>query len=177
MGFQISAVTDPDDLDDRVVREVMALVVDLVSAGAALGWVDPPSTEEVRALLLSVADDIETGDAALCLATSDGEVVGFGYWRRYLRPTHQPHADLEKVAVRADLHRQGLGRSLTAALVDRARRDEVEQLTLDLRADNEAALSLYRSLGFREYGRLPDFVAVGDRRFDKVFCVLDLREP
>jgi hypothetical protein len=31
-------------------------------------------------------------------------------------------------------------------------------------------------LGFREYGRLPDFVAVGARRYDKVFCVLDLRE-
>jgi ribosomal protein S18 acetylase RimI-like enzyme len=176
MGFQISAVTDPDDLDDRVVREVMALVVDLVAAGAALGWVDPPSTDEVRALLMSVAEDVELGDAALCLATSDGEVVGFGYWRRYLRPTHQTNADLEKVAVRADLHRQGLGRSLATALIDLARREEIEQLTLDLRADNEAALSLYRSLGFREYGRLTDFVAVGDRRYDKILCVLDLRQ-
>ena len=37
MGLEISAVTGPDDLDDRIVREVMALVVDLVAAGAALG--------------------------------------------------------------------------------------------------------------------------------------------
>jgi ribosomal protein S18 acetylase RimI-like enzyme len=176
VGLEISAVAGPDDVDDRVVREVMALVVDLVAAGAALGWVDPPSTEEVRALLLSVADDVETGDAALFLASLDGTVVGFGYWRRYLRATHQPHADLEKLAVRADLHRRGLGRWLTTALVEQARRENIEQLTLDLRADNESALALYLSLGFQEYGRLPGFVAVGAERYDKVFCVLDLRE-
>jgi ribosomal protein S18 acetylase RimI-like enzyme len=176
VGLEIAPVAGPDDIDDRVVHEVMALVVDLVAAGAALGWVDPPSTDEVGTLLLSVADDVETGDAALFLARLDGAVVGFGYWRRYLRPTHQPHADLEKVAVRADLHRRGLGRWLTTALVDQARRDHIEQLTIDLRADNTSAMALYRSLGFREYGRLPDFVAVGARRYDKVFCVLDLRE-
>ena len=172
---EISAVAGPGDVDDRVVREVMALVVDLVTSGAALGWVDPPSTEEVRVLLVSVAEDVESGDAALLLARVDDAVVGFGYWRRYLRPTHRPHADLEKVAVRADHQRRGLGRWLTTALVDQARRHQIEQLTLDLRADNTAAISLYGSLGFREYGRLPGFVAVGRRRYDKVLCVLDLR--
>ncbi|MFE2308907.1 hypothetical protein ACFXA9_22865, partial [Streptomyces sp. NPDC059411] len=37
------------------------------------------------------------------------------------------------------------------------------------------ALGIYASLGFTEYGRLPDFVAVGERRYDKVFCMLDFR--
>jgi ribosomal protein S18 acetylase RimI-like enzyme len=172
----ISSVAGPDDLDDRAVREVMALVVDLVASGAALGWVDPPSTDEVRALLIGLAEDVETGDAALVLARVDEVVVGFGYWRRYQRPTHRPHADLERVAVRADQQRRGLGRWLTTALVHQARVEEIEQLTLDLRADNTAAISLYGSLGFREYGRLPGFVAVGGRRYDKVLCVLDLRD-
>jgi hypothetical protein len=31
-------------------------------------------------------------------------------------------------------------------------------------------------LGFSEYGRLPDFVAVGTCRFDKVFYMLDFRQ-
>lgn len=56
-----------------------------------------------------------------------------------------------------------------------ARAAGIEVLTLDARGDNNAALGLYASLGFTEYGRLPDFVAVGDRRYDKVFCMLDLR--
>ncbi|MEU0063801.1 GNAT family N-acetyltransferase, partial [Streptomyces albidoflavus] len=66
--------------------------------------------------------------------------------------------------------------ALTAALVADAREAGVEVLTLDARGDNEGALRLYRSLGFTEYGRLPGFVAVGERRYDKVFCMLDLRE-
>jgi ribosomal protein S18 acetylase RimI-like enzyme len=48
-------------------------------------------------------------------------------------------------------------------------------LTLDTRGDDDRALTLYRSLGFSEYGRLTDFVAVGERRYDKVFYALDLR--
>ncbi|WP_413752165.1 hypothetical protein [Streptomyces sp. R-74717] len=40
---------------------------------------------------------------------------------------------------------------------------------------NSRALRLYESLGFREYGRLPAFVAVGTLRFDKGFCMLGLR--
>lgn len=172
---EVVAVTGPADLDDRVVREVMALVVDLVAAGAALGWVDPPSTEEIRVLLSSVAEEVETGEAALVLARVDGSVVGFGYWRRYLRPTYRVHADLERVAVRADQHRRGIGHRLTRALIEQARREEIEQLTLDMRADNTAAIVLYGSLGFREYGRLPEFVAVLDQRYDRILCVLDLR--
>jgi len=46
---------------------------------------------------------------------------------------------------------------------------------LDARGDNARALGLYRSLGFREYGRLPGFVAFGDKRYDKVFYMLDFR--
>jgi ribosomal protein S18 acetylase RimI-like enzyme len=77
--------------------------------------------------------------------------------------------------VAAAAHGHGIGRALTAALVADARAAGIEVLTLDARGDNVNALQLYRSLGFTEYGRLPDFVAVGDRRYDKVFCMLDLR--
>jgi ribosomal protein S18 acetylase RimI-like enzyme len=171
----LDVVTDPDQLDDRSIRDVMNLVADLVSAGAALGWIDPPSTAEIGELLRAVAGDVEFGDAALALARADGSVVGFGYWRRYARPTHHPHVDIERMAVRADQQRRGVGRALTTTLLVEAKTADVEQVTLDLRGDNAAALSLYESLGFRVYGRLTDFVAVGTKRYDKVLCVLDLR--
>jgi hypothetical protein len=51
----------------------------------------------------------------------------------------------------------------------------VETLTLDVRGNNHAAMALYESLGFEAYGRLPDFVAVGDERWDRVLYRLDLR--
>ncbi|NEA43009.1 GNAT family N-acetyltransferase [Streptomyces sp. SID11385] len=117
------------------------------------------------------------GDAALWAAYDGPRLLGLGWWRRYSRPTHRPHADLEKLAVDPAAAGRGLGRALTEALVSEARAAGIEVLTLDARGDNTRALSLYRSLGFTEYGRLPAFVAVGARRYDKVFCSYDLRTP
>jgi ribosomal protein S18 acetylase RimI-like enzyme len=107
---------------------------------------------------------------------SPGQLVGLGYWTRYERPTHRPHADVRRVAVAAHAQGRGVGRALTLALIASARAAGIEVLTLDARGDNAGALHLYRSLGFTEYGRLKDFVAVGHRRYDTVFCALDLRE-
>ncbi|WP_327158537.1 GNAT family N-acetyltransferase [Streptomyces tubercidicus] len=151
------------------------ILADLVSGGAPLGWADPPGRGEVAELVDRVLRAAHTGDGALRAAYSGRRLVGLGYWLRHARPTNRQHADLEKIAVAADAHGQGLGRSLTSALVEDARGAGIEVLTLDARADNTRALALYRSLGFREYGRLPDFVAMGGRRYDKVFYMLDFR--
>jgi ribosomal protein S18 acetylase RimI-like enzyme len=101
--------------------------------------------------------------------------VGLGYWRRYRRPTHRVNADLEKIAVDPSAQGRGVGRGLMTALIDAARAARIEVLTLDLRADNAPAIALYESLGFRRYGQLARFVAVGERRYDKLFYALDLR--
>jgi ribosomal protein S18 acetylase RimI-like enzyme len=152
-----------------------AILAELVSGGAALGWVEPPSRAEVARLLDHVVTAARAGDASLRAACLGRDMVGLGYWLRYSRPTHRPHPDLEKLAVAPAAHGRGIGRALTAALVADARAAGIEVLTLDARGDNANALRLYRSLGFVEYGRLPDFVAVGEQRYDKVFCMLDLR--
>ena len=49
----------------------------------------------------------------------------------------------------------GIGRALTEACVELAKQAGYLQLELEAVADNEAALALYRSVGFREYGRNP----------------------
>ncbi|MFJ1640738.1 MULTISPECIES: GNAT family N-acetyltransferase [unclassified Streptomyces] len=170
-------LTSDPGLEARFAESAQQILSHLVSGGAALGWVDPPSREEVAELLGHVLSAVRAGDAALRAAYLDRRLVGVGYWLRYARPTHRPHADLEKLAVDAGVHGRGIGRALAAALIADARKAGIEVLTLDARGDNTHALHLYRSLGFTEYGRLPDFVAVGERRYDKVFCMLDLRRP
>ncbi|MCF3962387.1 GNAT family N-acetyltransferase [Streptomyces fuscigenes] len=165
---------DPGEVD-RFAGDAHRILADLVAAGAALGWVEPPSRDEIAALVGRVVEAARTGDAALRGARLDGRLVGLGYWLRYARPTHRPNADVEKIAVAGTAQGQGVGRALTEALLADARSAGVEVLTLDARGDNAGALRLYRSLGFTEYGRLPGFVAVGPRRYDKVFLMRDLR--
>lgn len=173
--LDVAALTSDPELRARLVESAHQILADLVRGGAALGWVEPPSHDEVAELLKNVVAAVQAGDGALRAAYLDRRLVGLGYWLRYARPTHRPHADLEKIAVDAAAQGRGVGRALTAALIADARRAGVEVLTLDARGDNSDALRLYRSLGFTEYGRLPDFVAVGERRYDKVFCMLDFR--
>lgn len=144
-------------------------------SGAALGWVDPPSASDVAALLADVAADIESGDAALVKASSGPHLAGLGYWRRYARPTHRSHADVEKVAVDPSYQGRVVGRALVADLVTTAVEAGVEVLTLDVHGDNHRAVRLYEFLGFSRYGTLRNFVAVHDVRYDRVFMALDLR--
>ncbi len=166
--------SDPE-LEAGFAESAHQILAGLVSKGAALGWVEPPSRDEVAELLGNIVSAVQAGDAALRAAYLEGRLVGLGYWLRYARPTHRPHADLEKIAVDAAVHGRGVGRALAAALIADAREVGIEVLTLDARGDNANALHLYRSLGFTEYGRLPGFVAVGERRYDKVFYMLDFR--
>ncbi len=168
-------LTSDPELEVRFAESAHRILTELVSGGAALGWVEPPSRNEVAELLGHVVSAVQAGDAALRAAYLDRRLVGLGYWLRYGRPTHRPHADLEKIAVDAAAHGRGVGRALTAALIADAREAGIEVLTLDARGDNTNALHLYRSLGFTEYGRLPGFVAVGERRYDKVCYMLDFR--
>jgi ribosomal protein S18 acetylase RimI-like enzyme len=166
------AAADPD-----FVPRAHRILSTLIANGAALGWVDPPDVAEVAALLTEVIDAVSGGDAALRCAYLGTSLTGLGYWTRYARPTHRPHADLQKIAVAADAQGRGVGRALVGALIADARAARIEVLTLDCRADNANAQHLYREFGFTEYGRLENFVAFGARRYGKVFYQLDLRVP
>ncbi|MEV4538147.1 N-acetyltransferase [Asanoa sp. NPDC049518] len=195
MSVVLREVTDAAEVEALVPH--VYRIFQMVSRGAALGWAVPPGPDEVRELLTGVVEGAAGGEAALLVAFASGDdvpepagldplaarlddgstVAGLGYWRRYSRQTHRPHADLERVAV-AEAHQgRGIGRALTEGLVASARKAGIEVLTLDARGDNERALALYRTLGFNEYGRLVDFVAVGHLRYDKVFYAIDLRRP
>ncbi|MED1467018.1 GNAT family N-acetyltransferase [Bacillus salipaludis] len=157
------------------IERAAQLLQKLVLNGAAIGWVEPPSTDEVVSLLRELSVASERGDACLLSVWVGPDLAGLGYWRRYNRPTHRPNADIEKVAVDPRYQGRGLGRKLVSQLISEGIITGIEVLTLDFRGDNERAAKLYRSLGFTEYGRLPRFVAVGTMRYDKVLYAIDLR--
>jgi tRNA threonylcarbamoyl adenosine modification protein YeaZ/ribosomal-protein-alanine acetyltransferase len=59
---------------------------------------------------------------------------------------------LGNLAVAPEQRRRGVARALVEDLLDRAARDRIEQLTLEVRATNFAAQQLYRAFGFRLVG-------------------------
>lgn len=59
------------------------------------------------------------------------------------------------VSVAKEFWGLGIGRALTAACIECAKSAGYAQLELNVVADNKSAVSLYKSLGFTEYGRNP----------------------
>lgn len=158
------------------VDRLHALVVEMVGEGAALGWVDMPTRAEVGEMVADLIAASDDDDACLVLVEDGDEVLGFAYWTRRELETEQPHADIGRVGVSSRARGGGVGRRVLQCLVEEARTAGIEVLTLDVRGNNHAAMALYEHFGFQEYGRIPDFVAIGDERWDNVFYALDLRD-
>ncbi|TQS41481.1 GNAT family N-acetyltransferase [Cryptosporangium phraense] len=156
-------------LDERTAANLYSVVVGIVLGGGAIGWASPPTRAEFDEWLAEVVGAVRDGEAVAVLAGGvGGAVAGFGYWRRYARPTLRVNADVEKVFVAAADQGQGIGERLVSLLVESARQAGIETLTLDARGDNVGAVRLYERLGFTRYGHLPAFVAVGPYRYDQV---------
>lgn len=150
---------------------VHALVADVAAHGGAVGWLEVPGHDEVRSWL----DRVLRTDARFLLAVDAGRPVGCGYWQRHEGAVLRQNAHVSKVMTASWARGHGVARAVTAALVDDADAAGVEGLSLDCRGNNHAAIGLYTSLGFVVTGRRPDWIAVGQERFDQVLLHLDLR--
>ena len=75
-------------------------------------------------------------------------LIGIGCLWAILEEAH-----ITILAVHPHYQHQGLGRMLLIALLTAARGRSLERATLEVRASNSAALSLYQSLGFKTAGR------------------------
>jgi len=79
-------------------------------------------------------------------------IVGFaGLW------TMLDEAHITAIAVRKDYHRLGIGEGLLISIIEFANRLNANIVTLEVRASNLVAQSLYTKYGFRIVGRRPRY--------------------
>jgi len=90
------------------------------------------------------------------VAELDGDIVGFAG-----AAFGPDDSDVQTIAVRSDHQRQGLGRRLMRELIDEAVRRGSAHLFLEVRHDNEPAITLYRSLGFEQISVRKSYYAPG----------------
>ncbi|MEL7241135.1 MAG: ribosomal protein S18-alanine N-acetyltransferase [Cyanobacteria bacterium J06643_5] len=62
-------------------------------------------------------------------------------------------AHITILAIDAQYHRQGMGAALLYSLINTARKCNLERATLEVRASNQPAISLYEKFGFKTAGR------------------------
>ncbi|NUP01973.1 MAG: GNAT family N-acetyltransferase [Nonomuraea sp.] len=170
-------LTWPETAGEPVLAAVHRVLHAVVELGGAVGYLRPPSREETDPWVESTLAAVRDGEARLALATVDGTVEGMGLWRRSDEAVFRHSAEVAKVMAHPAARGLGLGELVVAGLVDDARKAGIETLTLRVRGNNYGAIALYERLGFREWGRLPNAVEVGEWRFDHVNMYLELDRP
>ncbi|WP_036666480.1 GNAT family N-acetyltransferase [Paludibacterium yongneupense] len=104
-------------------------------------------------------------------------LVGIVGLRRSPRRKLRHKATIVGVYVAPEARGRGISRALLLAAIERARlASGIRCLQLSVYAGNQAALSLYRSLGFEAYGQEDAAFQVDGRFYDEVLLALPLRD-
>ena len=100
----------------------------------------------------SVAYELTNPLSAWFVAVEDGSVLGYVGSQAVL-----DEADMMNIAVSPEARRRGIAQGLVEVLVAALKEKEVRCLTLEVRASNDPAITLYHKLGFAQVGRRPNY--------------------
>ena len=96
--------------------------------------------------------EFDPPDGGFLVAYLDGQPVGCGAWRSHARS--EDVAEVKRVYVRAQVRKQGLARTIMAAIEEDARAHGRKRIILETGTGQPEAIALYQALG---YERIPNF--------------------
>lgn len=126
-----------------MIRPMTAADVPSVAALEKLCFSDPWSVS-------SIASELDNPLSLWLVWEEDGAAAAYLGVQRV-----PPQADVMNVAVSPALRRRGIAHALFAELERRL--PEIDELFLEVRASNSGAIALYRTLGFEQVGRRPNY--------------------
>lgn len=103
---------------------------------------------------------VETAQAEVWVAEERPELLGWiaAPWRRQGK---RSSGRIYTLTVSPRAQGRGVGRALLEKALHALQERGVRRVFLEVAADNPPAIRLYRSLGFRQIGTLPDYYAPG----------------
>lgn len=126
-----------------------------------LAFLEAPSLPRVRRF---VRNNLQSGGVQF-VAVDDGRVVG---WCDIAPKMHETlrHSGRLGMGVTASHRGHGIGSALLERTLAAARSRGLTRIELEVRADNTAAIALYRRHGFELEGRLRQFMFVDGVAYD-----------
>lgn len=141
--------------DTVPVDALTTLLVDAVAHGASVGFIAALSAAEATAFWHGIAKSLGPG-LLLWLAEQDGRLVGTVQLAPCTKTNGRHRADVQKLLVHSAARGRGIATALLAAIDDFARAQALSLLVLDTESGSPAE-HLYRRLGWRHAGAVPDF--------------------
>ena len=154
----IHELTDwfPDDM-----TSLSALLTEVVADGASIGFLPPLSCDDAMAYWQSVP----APNVRVWVARRNGEIVGSIQLHLSPRQNGLHRAEIAKLMVHPSHRRLGTARLLMSVAEQSAIQANRSLLVLDTRA-GDPSNELYRSLGFVEAGRIPQYARSADGKLD-----------
>lgn len=107
----------------------------------------------------------------MLLAFYDGEFAGNGSLMG-MGPSRYRHRAGVAIALFQAYTGLGIGRAMMEALLAIAREHGIEQVELEVVADNARAIALYKKLGFEVYGTMPRNMKYRDGTYANVYWMM-----
>jgi phosphinothricin acetyltransferase len=108
------------------------------------------------------------------IAEVDGAFAGFASFGEFRAWDGYRFTVEHSIYVDPARHREGIGRALLAALIERARAARKHAMVAGIEASNSGSIALHVALGFEEVGRMPQVAEKFGRWLDLVFLQLML---
>lgn len=147
--LEIRRIVEWNDAD---VDSMTSLLIAIVEDGASIGFLPPLSERDSRAYWAGVVGP----GVRLWVAQSEGEIVGTVQLHLSAKPNGLHRAEIAKLMVHPKARRLGIARKLMEIAENTAVQDGRSLIVLDTREGDPSNL-LYRSLGYREAGRIPQY--------------------
>jgi ribosomal protein S18 acetylase RimI-like enzyme len=159
---RITEFTD-DDLA-ALCEATNAAIID----GGGFGWINPQGRVSLESYFRGV---LLVPERQLFVARLDGTIVGAA---QLVRPPRNNEAQafaahLQHAFIAPYARGHGLARMMTRRVEDAARSLGYHVLNLDVRETQEAAITLYESLGYIRWGVHPAYARAGGRTIRGIF--------
>jgi ribosomal protein S18 acetylase RimI-like enzyme len=144
-----------------------------IRAEGGFGWLMPPPRPIMEAYWRGV---LLVPERSLIVGRLDGVIAGSA---QLVRPPRNNEAQAHAAQVTTNFvapwaRGHGLARAMALAVEEVARRDGFAVLNLDVRETQERAISLYRSLGYRQWGTHPHYARASGRALRGLFFCKEL---
>jgi GNAT superfamily N-acetyltransferase len=152
----------PDEAREQL-DALATVLADCVAGGASVGYMEPFSQADARAVYEDYVRDAELGRRVILAAFLDGNLIGTAQLVLAV-PPNQPHrADVARVLVHRSARRRGIAQRLMDQLEAEARAEGKTLLVLDAVTGGDAA-RLYARIGWNEVGVIPNYALYPDGR-------------
>ncbi|OPA75161.1 GNAT family N-acetyltransferase [Paenibacillus selenitireducens] len=137
---------------ESCMDELSKLLVQVVDAGASIGFLPPLSSLDSRAYWMNVLGP----DVILYVAIQNHTIGGTVQLHRCTKQNGSHRAEIAKLMTHPAYRRHGIGRTLMLKAEERARNEGISLLVLDTR-EGDGSNTLYCSMDYVKAGQIPNY--------------------